>query len=218
MISADKLRQFSLLSTLDATVLEELAAISEERTVPAGQWLFREGDPADALYFVVSGRVELTMMLDEKKDTYITLNVLSNGAPLGWSAIVAPYVYKLGALAATSATLVRLDGNRLRVLLEKYPEQGYVLMQGITRAMASRFDTIGEQIPVLSRRAVVTRALADAVSIGAGILIVAFGFFTVYAMVSGYSQSVPVFLFCLLVPVAVIFLINRLERTRTVKG
>lgn len=206
MISAQRLRQFPLLVTLDSAFLDELSTIAEEHTARVGEWVFREGDQANVLYYVVSGRVELKMKLDEKRDTHITLNVLNEGDALGWSAIVPPYVYKLGALVVANTTLIRLDGDQLRALLEKYPEQGYVLMQGITRAMASRFDTISEHIPELSTRAAITKAVADVASIVGGILILLLGLFILYAIISGYSESIPVFLFCLVAPIIMVFL------------
>lgn len=206
MISAQRLQQFPLLAKLDSVLLDELSAIAEEQTARIGEWVFREGDQANALYYVVTGRVELKMKLDEKLDTHITLNVLKEGDALGWSAIVPPYVYKLGALVVANTTLIRLDGDQLRAVLEKHPDQGYVLMQGITRAMASRFDTISEQIPELSTRAVVTKVVADVAGIVGGILILILGLFLLYGIISGYSETIPVFLFCLIAPIVMVFL------------
>lgn len=205
MISPQKLRQFSLLGKLDSELLDALSAIAEEKTFRVGDWVFREGDQADALYFVVSGRVELRMKLDEARDTHIPLNVLSENDALGWSAIVSPYVYKMGAFVVANTVLVRLEGTQLRALLEKYPQQGYILLQGITSAMASRFDTISGQIPELSTRATVVKAIADTASIVGGILIVILGLFILYGILKGYSESIPVFLFCLIIPVIVVF-------------
>ena len=48
-----------LFRDLNEQAFERLAEIGEERPVPAGAELFREGDPGDALYCILEGKVSL---------------------------------------------------------------------------------------------------------------------------------------------------------------
>jgi len=57
--SLDWLRRSALFGGLPESELAALAARFQWETVPAGETLFEQGDPADALYVVVSGRLEV---------------------------------------------------------------------------------------------------------------------------------------------------------------
>ncbi|GIO65386.1 Crp/Fnr family transcriptional regulator [Paenibacillus sp. FSL M7-1455] len=48
--------------------LDRLMAVMHDRTVPEGSHLFWEGDSSDKLYYVKSGRVQLTKSTDEGKE------------------------------------------------------------------------------------------------------------------------------------------------------
>jgi len=54
------LRQVSVLAALPEKLLEQLAGQLREVDVPAGSWILREGDPADSMFIVTSGRVHVT--------------------------------------------------------------------------------------------------------------------------------------------------------------
>ncbi|WP_145954005.1 cyclic nucleotide-binding domain-containing protein, partial [Mycobacterium tuberculosis] len=50
------LRNVPILADIDDEQLERLATTVERRHVPANQWLFHAGEPADSIYIVDSGR------------------------------------------------------------------------------------------------------------------------------------------------------------------
>jgi MFS family permease len=54
------LEQLGIFASASRPVLERLAAAAVEVVVPAGITIIREGDEADALYVIVSGRVDVT--------------------------------------------------------------------------------------------------------------------------------------------------------------
>jgi CRP-like cAMP-binding protein len=204
MIGSDTLRRFSLFVEVEQPFREELSAISQEKAISKGEWLFHEGDKADALYLVLHGQVELKLKLDEKRNLYVTLTTLGEGDALGWSAIVEPYVYTLGALALDQVKLLRLEGENLRLLLEKNPEQGYILMRNITRAMGSRVNLLSERVPDLSWRSILSTVLL-VTGVLSGIVVVLLGLGAIFGALSGQTgtaQALPVALFCLIFPAA----------------
>jgi CRP-like cAMP-binding protein len=207
MIGSDTLQRFSLFVEVEQPLLEELSAISREKTISKGEWLFHEGDKADALYLVIHGRVELKLKLDEKRNLYITVTTLSEGDALGWSAIVEPYVYTLGALALDHVKLLRLDGENLRLLLEKHPEQGYILMRNIAKDMGTRVSVLSERVPDLSWRSILSTLLL-VLGILSGIMVLLLGLSAILSTFGGYAgaaQALPVALFCLIFPAAFLF-------------
>ena len=59
MVSIEVLRSFPYFAGVSAESLKAVAAITEERAFPAGQPLFKEDDPARALYILREGQVDI---------------------------------------------------------------------------------------------------------------------------------------------------------------
>jgi len=208
MMNIGTLQRFSLLAGLEPAFLEKLSSISQDKAVEKGEWLFHEGDSADALYLILQGSIDLKLKLDEKKNIYGTLTTLRAGNALGWSAVVEPYIYTLGAVALEDSRLVRLNSEDLRVLLKEYPEQAYILMQAIAQAMATRVNLLSERAPSLSWRLALS-ILFYVLGIGTGILVLLLGLSVIISVIEGYSgipQTISITLLCLIVPAVFLYL------------
>jgi CRP/FNR family cyclic AMP-dependent transcriptional regulator len=142
MISPEVLRRFTLFAGLDAEVFKTLAMTGEEVTVSAGDWLFQEGAAADALYLIMEGTIDLKINVNEAGTEQADLSSLVSGDVTGWSALVEPYIYTLGAVATSNARVARLDGEELRALMEEQPEVGYLLMHRVAQAIATRLTNL----------------------------------------------------------------------------
>ena len=57
---------------------------------------------------------------------------------MGWSAVIEPYVYTLGARCIDDSKAIALDGAKLRELLNEDSALGYKFMQATTRVIATR--------------------------------------------------------------------------------
>ena len=75
----------SLLGTLPPSVQEELLAAAEPVRLPAQEWLFREGDAGDRLFFVVSGRLRVVV---EHGGELRVVRLLGPGAAIGELAVL----------------------------------------------------------------------------------------------------------------------------------
>jgi CRP/FNR family cyclic AMP-dependent transcriptional regulator len=142
MISPEVLRRFTLFAGLDADVFKSLAMTGEEMAVSAGEWLFKEGADAEALYLILEGTIDLKININEAGTEQADLSTLVAGDVTGWSALVEPYVYTLGAVATSETKVARLDGAQLRALMEEQPEVGYTLMHQVAQAIALRLTNL----------------------------------------------------------------------------
>ena len=142
MISPEVLRRFTLFAGLDAEVFKSLAMTGEEATVSVGEWLFHEGAEADALLLILEGTVDLKINVNEAGTEQADLDSLVAGDVAGWSALVEPYIYTLGAVATSDAKVARLDGAQLRALMEGQPEVGYTLMHRVAQAIGTRLTNL----------------------------------------------------------------------------
>jgi len=145
MVSPERLRRYPFFGGLEYPVLKELAMASEVVSVARGGWIFHPGDCADALYLLLRGKVEIRAPLGPEAATQIGLSTLREGDILGWSCLLEPFVYQMGAVALTRADLVRLKGAALRELMACRPEVGYLLMSRVAEIVAARLTQLRVQ-------------------------------------------------------------------------
>jgi CRP/FNR family cyclic AMP-dependent transcriptional regulator len=138
MTSPQTLQRFPLFAGLE-DYFTDLAMVSEEIALNAGEWLFHEGDEANFIYLILSGSVELKMAHDSERIQHTHLVQLSNtGDTVGWSALVQPHAYSLCALAAMDTQLVKFDAAYIRDLMNEDREVGCMLMYRLAQIMRER--------------------------------------------------------------------------------
>ena len=142
MISTEILRRFPLFAGQSIYMLDEIAMISSEITVEEGEWLFHENEDAKKFYLILDGKIALTLFLHYKGDSQHlkTTGALSRGEILGWSSLVPPHHYKLGAKAETDTKLLVIDGKALKQLFDDNPEYGYPFMKKIAEEISDRLE------------------------------------------------------------------------------
>ena len=109
MISTDTLSQFSLFNELPNSILKEIAAISHEITVKKDEFIFREGEKADKLHFLLQGSVALRVKLTSRPESITVSYVSTPYQSFGWSGVVAPHHYTSSAECDEDSTLLILS-------------------------------------------------------------------------------------------------------------
>jgi CRP-like cAMP-binding protein len=142
MISPEVLRRFPLFAGQNAYMLDEIAMISKETSILAGEWLFHENEDAKKFYLILEGEIALTLYIYYKGSGkhLKTTSALTKGELFGWSALVPPHHYKMGALAETNSKLLVIDGKPLRQLFDDNPEFGYPFMKNIAEEISDRLE------------------------------------------------------------------------------
>jgi len=103
------LRHIELFRDLSEAEMDALVCSSHSRTVPADTLLFREYDPADALFIIVSGRVKVYCSDDRGRD--IVINTQGAGDYFGELALLDHSV--------RSASVRTIEECRLCVVLKE---------------------------------------------------------------------------------------------------
>jgi len=151
MVSPEALRFFPLFANQDTEMLAQIAMLAEEKIVKAGQQLFFEGEVAKSLYLVLDGSVILTMNMGEKGDQKVEeLEPLGKREVIGWSSIVKPHIYKMGAYTNQDSRLIHFNGEKLRNLFDENPSFGYYFIQKIAEVIGERLISKCVQIMSIS--------------------------------------------------------------------
>jgi CRP-like cAMP-binding protein len=116
--------------------------------VAEGEWIFHENEEATRLYLVLDGAVALTLFvyLNGEQQHLSTSHSLGKNEIVGWSSIVPPHQYKVGARAVKESRLLVIDAVPLRQLLDDNPEYGYHFLRQIAEVISERFMLVNIQI------------------------------------------------------------------------
>jgi CRP-like cAMP-binding protein len=110
----DALRRSSVLAGLPDEVLGRLAACAKPVEVPAGEVIIAEGDPADAMYLVDEGELEVSKQIG---DMQVPLATLEAGEPLGEVGLVNGRPRTATVRAVRDSRLLRIDAEAFEELL-----------------------------------------------------------------------------------------------------
>ncbi len=119
-----------LFSRLDASVLQKLNAEVKHLVVKKDQLLFRQGDPSDAMYLVISGNLEVSITHDDGKETIV--GQVGPGKPVGEMQILAGGERTANVYAIDDAALVKIPKSVFERLSKDAP-QAIEQMAGIIR-------------------------------------------------------------------------------------
>ena len=121
------LQDVDIFSQVSTEELSYLAAIASEETHAAGALIYREQDPADAMYQVVTGQVRL-----HRGDLEIT--VAGPGEPFGTWSLFDDEPRVTAATALEESRVLRLDKEDFIDLLADNVE----ITQGVLKALVDR--------------------------------------------------------------------------------
>ena len=141
MISPNHLKEFAFFKGFSDQELGKLSGAASEETANAGTQMYKNGDPARGPFLVQEGKVVLLMdsnLGPHRPPMQVTVDVVTKGESMGWSAVVEPYVYTLGALCIDRAKLICLDAPRLRKLMDEDTCLGYRVMKATAQVIANR--------------------------------------------------------------------------------
>ena len=135
------LSEFTLFKDLPEELLDKVNTLCKEATFKAGDYIFREGDSADEMHFLVEGSVVLKVNLTSRPDSITVSAVNKKYESFGWSGIVAPFHYTASAVCETDCSVVAIQGAGFMKLISDNPSSGFIVMQRITELIASRLRT-----------------------------------------------------------------------------
>jgi len=138
MDKVEVLRNVELFEGASDDLLSQVAEIAEEKIFSLGEMIFEEGEKAKWVYFLLAGKVRISIDLTSKP-TYITVAMIDEpNLTFGWSGIVAPYRYTATATCEVETRVLAIPGIKFEEILEQSPECGCSVMKKLTELISSR--------------------------------------------------------------------------------
>ena len=133
-----KISEMSFFQGIDSKVIGEIEAECARQDYRSEEIIFDKGDPAEFLYFLETGRIEL--VFKEKSDTICTIG--SPGDVFGWSAIVEDGVYTSSAISRTQTRVMYISRQAIKRIFNTHPEAAVIFYQRIGTVFSKRLTTV----------------------------------------------------------------------------
>ncbi len=150
MISPELLRRYELFGSLSEEQLQLLASITREQSWEAGEVIFEIDAPADTLYLLMEGSIDLFYRSEDELQPELhkefSVGEINPGEPFAISALFEPYVLTASAVSSRPSKGIRMDAQRLIQLCSYDLEMGMILQRELIKAIFQRLTYARTQL------------------------------------------------------------------------
>lgn len=138
MVTGEDLKQIVMLTYLTESMLDKLAQIIDILKFDRDEILFREKDPAERFYMLISGNV----LLEQRISGEVTAIIASikPGFSFGWSAMLADSLYTSDAICIEPSEIYSFKRSKIQGLFAQDPEMGFRMYQRLLVIIKKRLD------------------------------------------------------------------------------
>lgn len=131
-------------SELSEAEARELFLISQRTMCKKGDFLFQQGDPADALYLIVEGEIDIEKTVDEHVSKIATL---VPGVVVGEMSLLTNEDRSAAArVVSDEATLLTIAWKDLQRMMTENQSAAYKLIYALARLLAHRLKRINLKV------------------------------------------------------------------------
>jgi CRP-like cAMP-binding protein len=131
------LRQIDIFAEFSARELGTIAQKSQEVGFSKGEVIFLQGDPGDALYLVIGGKVRV---IREDGGSKETIAILEERSCFGEMAILSDQTRTATIEAADSLTLLKIKKDDFRDLILQKPDMAFPIFRILIRRLQDVTD------------------------------------------------------------------------------
>jgi CRP-like cAMP-binding protein len=158
-----------LFKGLSDSHIDRLEAIASKHSVQEGQWLFHKDEPAERLYILESGAVELLIevqgsiefpvftvesgaveyLIGGREPVEIPTTMIKSGnGCVGIGSLIEPYRYSLSARCARESTLFVISRAEIQHLFLQHPELGCCVMTNLAGKLLERLNETRREVQI----------------------------------------------------------------------
>ncbi len=142
-MNLEKYSHLAFFTGLQPTDIQLLEPYFAPQTWVAGTVIFEQDDYAEYLYLVVNG--EVSIRYKPHDGPMMTVTRVQPGGIFGWSAAMNNPAYTSGAICSLDSEVLRIRGKDLRMLCDKNPELGKIILDRLAGVIAERKHSQLEQ-------------------------------------------------------------------------
>ncbi|MEM5773681.1 MAG: cyclic nucleotide-binding domain-containing protein [Anaerolineaceae bacterium] len=139
-----KFKYLPIFRDLPAEELERIGELLETKNISAGETIFRQGDKADNLFILLTGKVSIRYKPYDGPP--INISSIIPGWVFGWSAALGRETYTSEALALLPGSAFCLSKKHLLEICNLHDEAGIIFLDRLTSVIADRLNQTPKQI------------------------------------------------------------------------
>lgn len=139
------MNRLDIFKGFDKEEMELLRPLFKELSFPAGTVIFQQGEPAEFLYLVINGTVDMSFKPYDG-GMPMTVSHIEKGDLFGWSAVVGSEKYTSSAIAINAVSAFRVKGNELRAFCIEHPEAGKTILERLADVASYRWKDAHKQV------------------------------------------------------------------------
>lgn len=144
MISPELLRRYSFFGLLTSDQLKQISMISEEITAAPGTTILQEEKPAQDIYLLIEGGVDVYFSNEEGKEFFVT--EINPGEPFGISSMVEPYTVSTSVRASKPSRFIKISSEELKNLCNDDNQLAAVVYYQIAKSAIERLNATRIQL------------------------------------------------------------------------
>ena len=141
---ADLLRSTALFADLDDAQLERVVEITQEQRYQSGAAIFREGEPGNRLFLIISGSVRISRDIPNAGEE--ALAVLKPGTCFGEMSVLDRSDRSTDAWAAEDCVLTTIARPDLELLLEFDKDLAYKVLRSFVQLLSTRLRATNDSL------------------------------------------------------------------------
>jgi len=132
------IKDMKFFEDIDENVIRKIETNCSRKIYKESDTIFEKGDPADFLYFLEQGAIDL--FLKEKNMTICTLD--KPGEVFGWSSIIEDGVYTSSSLCKTDTKVLQIPRDAVKEIFNRHPDAAVTFYQRIGSVFSKRLTTV----------------------------------------------------------------------------
>ena len=156
MPDTDLIQNFKFFSDISPKALDRIASKCELRKFKADETVFRFEDPAEHLYGLIDGEVELSLVFTDRvlkteveyeeavharivdQEKQIVVDVVHPGQVFGWAAIIGSGQRTVTARCTEISRIFAISADDLKAMFDADHSLGYFLMKRLAGIISNR--------------------------------------------------------------------------------
>ena len=138
-IRAEDLLGLQFFEGVPGWALDRVAVSATKKRLEQGAIAVRQNDEAKAVYFLLSGAVQILVYFEGVGDL-LTGVQRRTGSLIGWSAFRAPYRYTSSVRCEEASELIQIPRQIFEEIFEKDAYLGYQILKKVAATMDARLE------------------------------------------------------------------------------
>ncbi len=141
---SELIKNHPFLKNLDEKHLDTLLSCVTNVRFKEGEYVAREGKPADQFFLIRNGRLVIEINALERGT--LQIQTVNQGEVLGWSWLIPPYKWRFDVRALEDVRAFALDGKCLRTKCDEHTDFGYEMLKRFSQIIVQRLEATRIQL------------------------------------------------------------------------